>query len=878
LISLPKDISEAVEQGLTVVVQSRQRAQALRLAHAASALASEQRVWATPDVLPFEAWLARELERRAAAGTEIPRLLSPAEEWFLWRQATAQLTHELDLISRGPLSDALRQSSRLALEYGIDIAALRGAVGTEERLLHDVDRLVRARAQALGADIAAHLADGCVGGERPVLIAGVARPSPHLARLISARADAGCATQLRELTLPARSAARAIVADDTDDELERIAEWCRERVQREPAARLLVILPGAAEARERLTVLIRQSVDPRAAAAGDLLSPQRADIVSIEGGVPLSRAPLVAHALDSLSWLAGEAEFADVSAWLCAPYWLVPDTQRARLDLWLRDHASLELDPPRMLSMLGEVPESLRPVAQALSTHIRSALQQLGTGNGSPRHWSERFRDALTTLGWPGTRTLDSDAEQTRARFTELLDDFGQLAVAAPSIAREHAIALLRELAARTAFRPASGDPLVTVSPSLADPIVRYDGIWVAGLHADAWPQPVQPDAFLPLAAQIAAGVPAASANGRAEEARALMAAWQASTGELVLSAPSRADDVELSLSPLLVPLVVPTPERPPRWLALRLHRDGQTQAFEDPTGVRWNPSLPLPSGTRSVELQNLCPFRAYAELRLGGADLGAPEPGVAPDVRGKLLHAALEALWRVLGSSRKLLETSTEQLDALIAKCVDDAARIAFGPRIRAFESPAQARESLRTRRLIRALCELEKQRSPFSVKATELARTFQLGEAQLRVRIDRIDALEAGGTAILDYKSGKPVTGDWDSERPTHPQLLAYLAAVSDDVRALATVNVTVAKGVRFAGVAAQSDILPNVRSNDARAWELRRNEWIGCVERLASEFLAGRAVVDPMPGACDYCEIKSVCRIADRGPDAPEAIADE
>jgi hypothetical protein len=44
---------------------------------------------------------------------------------------------------------------------------------------------------------------------------------------------------------------------------------------------------------------------------------------------------------------------------------------------------------------------------------------------------------------------------------------------------------------------------------------------------------------------------------------------------------------------------------------------------------------------------------------------------------------------------------------------------------------------------------------------------------------------------------------------------------------------------------------------------------------VEKLASEFIAGHAVVDPKPGACEYCHVINVCRISDRGIDAiPEA----
>src|SRR5512138_2665777 len=94
-ISLPQDVLQAIEQGETVAVPSRQRSEAARLAYAATALARNQHVWQTPDVLPLEAWKAREIERRAASGEKLPRLLTAAEEWFLWRECTAEHTNDL---------------------------------------------------------------------------------------------------------------------------------------------------------------------------------------------------------------------------------------------------------------------------------------------------------------------------------------------------------------------------------------------------------------------------------------------------------------------------------------------------------------------------------------------------------------------------------------------------------------------------------------------------------------------------------------------------------------------------------------------------------------------------------------------------------------
>jgi probable DNA repair protein len=727
-----------------------------------------------------------------------------------------------------------------------------------------------------------------------VLAAGFTHATPSFEALVAARAAQSCVTRMRAVAENANNETRAVLATDASDELERIADWCRARLDAQPDARLLVLAPGVPEARERLVTLIRQNVDPRAAVTADLTSIDAHAIAAIEGGLPLSRAPLVAHALRAIAWLAGGTEFGDFSTWLSAPYGAIPAATRARLDLWLRDCSPLEIGPRELLSALQSVPDSLRSAAESLTSQVTRALREMNAGRASPRQWSERFENTMRALDWPGERSLDSNEEQTRARFKELLDDFGQLAPATGVISLEEAIRWVTELASRTSFRPASGDVLVTVAPQLVDPIVQYDGIWVAGLHADTWPQPVLPDPFLPLDAQLTKRVPAASATGRLAEAQALMAAWRSSTPELVLSAPSRIDDVQVSPSPLVEPYVThasQAKEPPSIWLPLRVRRNGLTECVEDRVGLPWDVSLRVPSGTRSVELQNLCPFRAYGELRLGSTEMDAPEPGVAADMRGRLLHSALERLWGTLGGSAGQLAQSAESLDALIAKCVEEAAALIMGP-LRAEGRPAVARrECRRAARLIRALCEIERRRAPFTVRETEHERTLRLGGAELRVRIDRLDELTGGGLAILDYKSGRAQPGDWYSDRPSHPQLLAYLAAVGDETRAMATVTVN-AREVRFDGVAADPTLLPRVRAVEERraenldlseaeavdAWSYWQREWRGRVEALAADFVSGRAAVDPRPKACEYCQVVSVCRISDASATAVEQNIDE
>ena len=873
-----------------MVVPSRQRSEALRLAYAATAIQRNQTVWRTPDVLPLDAWKAREIERRAASGEALPRLLQPAEEWFVWRQSAARFTDALELVASGPLAESLRRASHLAQDYRIDLSRMRAAPGSEARLLFDVQQAVTEKMHALGAVAAAELAPQlqCLGGSRVLFAAGFTHETPSFKTLATSRSAQGCSTRMRAIPADVTNNTRAVFAADTSEELERIADWCRATLDAQPDARLLVLAPGAPEARERLVTLIRQAIDPGSAVSADLTRTTPDALVAIEGGLPLSRAPLVAHALRGLAWLARGSEFTDFSVWLCAPYWAIPETGRARLDLWLRERGPLEIVPRELLHGLESVPDALSSAARAIAALITQALRELGSGSASPRQWSERFDKTLKALQWPGDRVLDSDSEQTRARFKELLDDFGQLAAVAGSITRDTAVQWLTELAGRTSFRPASGDTLVTVSSQLSDPIVRYDGIWVAGLHADTWPQPVQPDPFLPLDPQIRAGVPVASAAGRAAEAQALMSAWRSATPALTLSAPLRAEDVQLAASPLLEPYAARTSREgdkpPPLWLPLRLRRDGLTECIEDLAGIPWDVSVRMPSGTRSVELQNLCPFRAYGELRLGSSEMGEPEPGVDAKSRGQLLHAALDKLWGELRGSAGLLALSSPDLDALIASCVEQAAIIVMGPPRVEGRSAVDRRECRRAARLIRSLCELERRRAPFTVRSTELERTLQLAGAQLRIRIDRLDALSGGGLAILDYKSGRAIPGDWYSQRPSHPQLLAYLAAVGDDTRAMATVSVT-AREIRFDGVAADATLLPKVRAVEQApdeepgdAWRYWQREWHARIEHLAEDFVAGVAPVDPRPKACEYCQVVSICRISDASATAVEQNIDE
>ncbi|HTD10645.1 MAG TPA: PD-(D/E)XK nuclease family protein [Steroidobacteraceae bacterium] len=897
MFRLKSDVTDLLQRGGTLIVPTRERAHAVRLAQSAARLAGGEQVWASADVLAAASWLRREAQRIAAQDSPAsgPRVLSGAEEWFLWRQSAADITAGLPLLNGATLGDSLQRASRLAYDYRIELQ--RGAApGSEAQLLFRARQVFAERCQGLGAVSADALLAGTqhadAGSQSAIAVRGFDALSPRLAALVGVRG----APDDRPEPVP-----ELMLCADEREELERIAGWCREQVLRQADARLLIMLPGAPGARERLAALIRQALDPRSLLAA---TPGSQALVGTEAGQPLSEVPLIAHALTSLELLGGgELDGARLSAWLRAPYWSSPTAAaRARLELKLRDGKLVTARLRELLGALGLMKADLQPAARECDAHLTRAARALGAGGArlAPRTWSERCRAALEATGWPGPLTADGPAREILMRWHELLEEFGELSGSSGPLSCGEALRLLEARAARSPLRAADEDVTVTISAVLADPIVRYDGIWVAQLHADVFPQAVAPDPFLPIAAQRAAGVPAASASGRLAQARTWLRAWHAGADELVLSAPRHAGDMELLASPLLKAAPLPPRSAAVQWLPATLHRAGALEALEDSTGIPWNAATPLPRGTRALDLQNTCPFRAYAELRLGSLRPEIPEPGIPALDRGTLLHAALEKLWGELRDSAALAALSAAALERLITDSVEGAAlallaRATSNRRRRQAQQgqldmfaampKALARECERAARLIRDLCQLDRQRSPFRVESTERAAELVLAGARVAMRIDRVDLLATGGRAVLDYKTGSHASGHWYDERPTYPQLLAYLTALGEEVTALATVWVS-ARTLRFDGVARDSGLLPGVRAAHAAAgaapadaWRAQRQAWRAVLERLIHGFLGADATVDPKPGACRHCHVINICRIAEReDADAGGEGADE
>jgi hypothetical protein len=261
--------------------------------------------------------------------------------------------------------------------------------------------------------------------------------------------------------------------------------------------------------------------------------------------------------------------------------------------------------------------------------------------------------------------------------------------------------------------------------------------------------------------------------------------------------------------------------------------------------------------------------------MRLGAEALETPAPGLDRRERGMLMHKALELVWIKLQTWFRLNGTDERVRRPMLADSVSAAVVWVFNGRVPRELERAVERETHRLEILIEALLKRELTRPSFDVESLEARRVVTIAGGEFEVRIDRIDAIEGGGHAILDYKSGEARAPRWNGAEVRDPQLLAYLLAERGrDVQALA--NVSLSQGrARFSGKSTRTGLLPDVNGLPGMnpnkvpmeeiqaAWHTETARWIHGLQMIASAYLSGHAPVQPAPDVCRNCDLTVLCR---------------
>jgi ATP-dependent helicase/nuclease subunit B len=856
---LSSPISGALASGATLIVANAQRQAAVRAAWSAAQRAAGRTLWNTPRVLTFTQFAESQLAEQWSAANLPDQLLPHGAEWALLRDLRRE--------GGGGSGEARALLGSIRLLRDWRIPRRRGALGgsPEGNLLLDALAALEKHA-----------------GQRKPLAEWLDELEPPAGGLWCAGVGGLPAAQRATLqrlgarAVPVESPAarvRVATADDDEHELALIADWCRAHLEQDPARRLLIVDARLRQRRRQYERVLSQALSPSEWLSHDARA--FSTFFSIEGGQPLTDFPLIAHALLTLRLLTSRLRFDEVVLWLRMPFLDTDDLfAGAGIEQLVRDGHKLEFSAT---SLAAHLERRDAGAARALAARLRQGLALLGNEPRSAHDWSARLLGALRAVGWHGSRPLRTDEHQTVNRWYALFDEYSALGAWLPHGSAADAVATVVDLARERSFDPASVAAPVTLTDSHDDPLVRYDATWVAGLDAAQWPPPPRPDVFIPLRLQVEAGVPAASAAGQTARARASLAAWRAASPELVCSWARLDADAHRTPSPLLQRVEDQEIYASARGavmqpLASRM-RARQLEKLDDSQGVAVNTAYIVPGGVKPLTLQAECGFHAYGEVRLYGEKLEEPRPGIDPRDRGKLLHKALELVWSKF-DAHFLTVKGSDRLSR--GPAIADSVRAAVTHVYRGHVPPelrlAVERESLRLERLIEALFQEEARRTTFSIESLEALRQVTIAGGTFEVRIDRIDSLQGGGFAILDYKAGEPRPLRWKEEGVRDPQLLTYLLAEQGrDVQALANVSLTRGRA-KFVGKASRTGLLPDIDGLNPNkipadridaAWHAELDAWVSSLRDIARRYIEGDATVQPAADVCRHCHLTVLCR---------------
>jgi len=871
-----------VGQGYTLVTPNIRLARRIRAEWSRRRMAAGDGAWEPFPVLALDHWLQDALQGASREGLlELRPQLAQDQELELWRRVIEE--HAAHSGSY-PL---LRETAAAELASAARDTLLRWQVRVTDRALRQRFELDRdcatflawlelfeqqLRSRRLWARADALVALSRSGYRQPG--SGVVLLEfDDIAPLHRTLLDTLCVEVLEPEGTTTEPDCRLLAFSDPREELQGMAAWAAQLHREEPESTIGIVIGDDPGQRVALEYLMRREF-------GCLGADYTSLPVNFSTGISLDQAPVVRDALGVLALGLQQTTVPAVVALMRSRFLDLPDAGgalAARFLLRLYDGGSEQID---VHDLCYDACNTRLDETRGLALgHYLSGmrgdrdLRRVGTA----ADWCDRFTRVLDSWGWPGSGSLDSLEYQQVEAWYETLDGFRAFDAIVGNMDYETALALLRSSCERRVSQPRTDDSAVQVLGRLEAAGLAFDHLWLSGMQSSSWPAPAHPSPFIPIELQARLHMPHATPEREWLFAEGLMRQYKRGGRVVYASYCNQQEGVEELPSALLEGFAVQPPESAalldPAWSAQRDRAAVET--LQDHRAPALDPfATPGVGGSGLLEDQSQCPFRAFARRRLRVEPLPDFSVALSAAERGNLVHDALYALWTQVGDHAGLLALEEQALAVQVEEAVRHALDAVRERRRRALGAGYWSLEGERLRALLLEWLAVEKQRGEFVVVAREEKLQLELEQLQITLRVDRIDRLPDGSTVVIDYKTGACGVKDWEGDRPARPQLLLYGLAVPAAPGALAFARVRRGE-CAFAGLGRIEGVAGigsgSGRSKDAQSpmaaadWEARNAQWADVLRRLAREFIAGDARVDPLSSnSCTWCGLQPLCRV--------------
>lgn len=673
-------------------------------------------------------------------------------------------------------------------------------------------------------------------------------------------------------------------------ELLGAARWARQSLEKgleqgleaDTNQSIAIVVPDLSGRVDQVERTLRQVFDPPSfALQGGKNSSSEPWHISL--GKPLASWPLVKAALDILQLHNSQFSQPQIHQLLRSPFlpgWGEELPQRYQALVTLARRAPHYLTGQELLNALDprdhdnnhehhDDAEQQSQLAKYLAAWrlARRDFQQ----SALPSQWAQHFQQELTSIGFGQGRALNSQEYQVLQRWHDLLEEFSRLdLVSSGRLSRDDALNTIRERAMGVIFRERNtGVPIevLGVAEALGS---NFDAIWITTLDSNTWPGSLGRDPLIPGVVQET--VPTASSEGCLEVARQELRGLLACAPLTQASFARGSEEIALQVATLL---------GQPEVVEVALEESSELAPMEQVAADAQAPAYAaadVKGGTGVLRNQSACPFRAFAERRLGAVDVTPPRPGLDAAQRGTIVHQALENFWVDVSGSKKLNAMSPEAIEQKIEQAVADALAWFSRQYLLTLNVAAKELEQQRTVRLVKRWLEIEQGREDFEILGHEQKISMQIGSLKLEGKIDRVDQLEDGSTLLIDYKTGKAERSSWFPEdRIKDPQLPAYALTMDPQPGAIAFARLKPDE-LGFHGLSDAATEVKGITPLARYGYKFRElDEWSDLLDgwhtnlaALAQNFKSGQAAVDPIDAnACKYCHLHALCRVNERAP---------
>ncbi|MBP9722802.1 MAG: PD-(D/E)XK nuclease family protein [Gammaproteobacteria bacterium] len=499
-----------------------------------------------------------------------------------------------------------------------------------------------------------------------------------------------------------------------------------------------------------------------------------------------------------------------------------------------------------------------------------------------PSEWAVLLFEILTDLGWPSgshsqiktikTNIINSQEYQAIRQFQNCCYKLAELDKIYGSVKFKKIFHDIKNLLLNTPFQIETSKNTIDILGMLEGAGLSYNKLWITGLTSEVWPSSPDPNPFIPIELQKKYHLPHSTVDREFEYAKRLTSRYLASSEDIVISYPLFEGEKEFNLSLLIDKknniYNKLNNDHSDNYSDNYSHQDKHQNKqnilteFSDEFGPAIT-SHHIKSGIKALSLQTICPFKAFAEIRLNAVDIYNLDIGPASWLRGQVIHEILQYLYTEFNNKIKLENFfNNKDYNNYLAHLILE---ILHKYKLKYFNiyklGIIQIEQEIMFT-MLDQLIQLELTRDDFNVLAVEESCLFKIENLQFHVRIDRIDQLPSGELLIIDYKTSRQNINNLFGDELTEPQLPIYLFL--DNYKNI--------QAVVFSEILYQHSSYSGVGNNlnldgciNISHWEELKVKWHQAIATAAKNFTNGEAGVRPINKSqtCHNCHLGSFCR---------------